>query len=333
MRAYVGTRISPNIIRDNAGFLVCTAAICRSGWQKYRASELGITGNDSVVRVFRPVEEVTACACIASAEGKPVVGVGHPSQFVNPQNAAWASKGHMQNIRVGPPDRNGDTTLVADLHIHDAGLIDSIQRGVRDLSCGYDYELEDGPEPGTYSMKNIRMNHCALVPEGRAQTTKIVDASVPDTFDTLAARYLGRDPATVVIPQKAIDRNAVKDEDTMPKSKDDLDSRLDALLDKLEKFLKTSSDSDEPELIAARANAIDTADHQQAVAEDFESRTQDYLRRAIVIGQPPKSAREEAARAYYQRKWASDDYANLTPAEDFERRTNEAREKMLGGGK
>src|SRR6185312_4889715 len=100
--------ISDHIVRDNAGFLICLAApICRSGWQSYRRSELDPnSGDNSVVEVYRPVEEITAPAAIASAEGKPVVGVGHPSSFVDPSNASWVSKGHIQNIRVGKPDKN-----------------------------------------------------------------------------------------------------------------------------------------------------------------------------------------------------------------------------------
>lgn len=174
-KAYCGSRISEHIIRDNAGFLICTAPVARSGWQEYRYSEINPASNDdAVVRVYRPPSEVTSPATIASGEGKPVVGVGHPARFITPESWSWAAKGHMQNIRVGPRDANGDVTLIADLHIQDGLLIDRIASGVRDLSCGYMYDVEEQPD-GTYTMKNIRMNHVAVVPEGRAKTTYIVD--------------------------------------------------------------------------------------------------------------------------------------------------------------
>ena len=57
--------------------------------------------------------------------------------------------------------------LVADIHVHDAGTIQEIRDGKREISCGYRCEWEENPD-GTMTQRNIRGNHVALVSSGRA---------------------------------------------------------------------------------------------------------------------------------------------------------------------
>jgi hypothetical protein len=183
--AYCGERISTHLIRDNAGFLVAISQpIARSGWQQYKASELDPTsGDDSMVDVYRPPEEVTSAATIASAEGKPIT-MRHPAKFLDRNTVGWSSRGHIQNVRVGPRDEDGNITLVADLHIHDGSLIDQIlSKNLREISMGYTYDCDDGPRDGTYTQRKIRMNHCAVVESGRAGTTYITDSKDSDDMD------------------------------------------------------------------------------------------------------------------------------------------------------
>jgi hypothetical protein len=99
---YWGTRISPHMIKQPDGSLICLGAmIGRTGTQEYKVSEIDKTSNDdSTVEVVRPVSEVTHPKTIASFEGVPPTGVGHPSQFSNPSNYSWIAKGHAQNIRI-----------------------------------------------------------------------------------------------------------------------------------------------------------------------------------------------------------------------------------------
>lgn len=184
-RAYLGESISPHLMRDNAGFLIAIAQpIARSGWQTYRMSEVDpSSSDDSLVEVYRPPEEVTSAATIASAEGKPVT-MRHPPKFLDSGTVGWSSRGHIQNVRIGPRDENGNVTLVADLHIHDGTLIDEIlAKNLRDLSCGYVYDIDDGPREGTYAQRKIRMNHVAVVETGRAGTTYICDSKDNDDMN------------------------------------------------------------------------------------------------------------------------------------------------------
>jgi uncharacterized protein DUF2213 len=173
--AYTGSKLSDNIIRDNAGFLICSAPVCRSGWYSYRRSEIDSNSNsDEMVRVWRDPAEITKDAVLASIEGKPLT-LSHPTRFVDPTSWSWTVKGHLQNARIGPPDTAGNVQVFADVHIQDSHAIDRVNAGLRQLSLGYDYELVAGPEPGTFAQRKLRINHCALVSAGRAGTAQIVD--------------------------------------------------------------------------------------------------------------------------------------------------------------
>ena len=73
--------------------------------------------------------------------------------------------GHAQNIRRGSGEWKD--FMIADLHIHDRDLINAIQNGKREISCGYECDYVKN-EDGTYSQKYIRGNHVAVVDRGRA---------------------------------------------------------------------------------------------------------------------------------------------------------------------
>lgn len=162
MLAYYGTKISPHMTDTPEGYLVChDVPIARTGDMVYRAGELGLEGDpDRPVTVRRYTEDVFDPAAMASFEGKDVTA-GHPAESVSPANHAAYSKGHVQNVR-----REGEK-LVADLLVKDAALISDIKNNViREVSCGYLCSYE--PEGDHYRQGNIRGNHVAVVPRGRA---------------------------------------------------------------------------------------------------------------------------------------------------------------------
>lgn len=177
MVQYYGYTISPNQIETGEGFLICrNVPIARTGEQEYLGREIGLTGADSdrLITVMRPPEEVFSDAALASFEGKPTTN-DHPPDLIGPDDAAVYEKGHAQNIRRG----SGEWAdyVLADLHIHDRELIDAIQNGKREISCGYECEYTKN-EDGTYSQKKIRGNHVAVVERGRAgKRAAILDAA------------------------------------------------------------------------------------------------------------------------------------------------------------
>lgn len=162
MLAYYGTQISPHMKDTPEGYLICRdVPIARTGEMEYLASELGLDGPDKMVTVYRDPADVFAPDALASFEGKDVTS-GHPSENVSPVNHAAYSRGHVQNVR-----RDGDF-VIADLLVKDASLISDIKNGVaREVSCGYNCVYEPLPD-GRYKQTEIRGNHVAVVPRGRA---------------------------------------------------------------------------------------------------------------------------------------------------------------------
>ena len=167
MLAYYCYTISPNQIETGEGFLICkNVPIARTGTQDYLGSELGLSGGESeqIIAVVRPPDEVFSEATLASFEGKPVTN-DHPPGLIGPDEVKTYEMGHAQNIRRGTGEWKD--YMIADLHIHDRDLIDAIQNGKREISCGYECDYVKN-EDGTYSQKNIRGNHVAVVDRGRA---------------------------------------------------------------------------------------------------------------------------------------------------------------------
>ncbi len=167
MIQYYGYTISPNQIETGEGFLICrNVPIARTGDQEYLGREIGLAGSDAdrIITVHRPPEEVFSDAALASFEGKPVTN-DHPPDLIGPDDVMAYEKGHAQVIRRGTGE--WQDYMVADLHIHDRELIDAVQGGKREISCGYECDYVQDPD-GTYRQKNIRGNHIAVVERGRA---------------------------------------------------------------------------------------------------------------------------------------------------------------------
>ena len=159
---YYGSRISPHMTETPEGYLIChDVPINRAGTQEYTAGEMQLDGDpERIITVNRYPEDVFDAAALASFEGKDVTS-GHPPENLTPENHAAYSKGHVENVR-----RAGDQTI-ADLHIKDATLISDIKNGIiREVSCGYVCNWE--PDGAGYKQTNIRGNHVAIVPHGRA---------------------------------------------------------------------------------------------------------------------------------------------------------------------
>ena len=162
--SYYGYTISPNQLETGDGFLICrNVPIARIGKQEYLGTEVD-KPEEQMVTVIRPEEEVFSDAAIASFEGKPFTD-DHPPVLLDADNAAAYAKGHVQNVRRGSGEWKD--YLVADLFVHDAGTIQEIRDGKREISCGYRCEWEENPD-GTMTQRNIRGNHVALVSSGRA---------------------------------------------------------------------------------------------------------------------------------------------------------------------
>lgn len=153
--------------RTNDGYLVTDAFAVRTGIQSYSRRELGLEG-EGMIRVYRPEEEVRSVDSMRTFSHAPVT-LGHPTELVTANNWKDLAKGEVSTEAVWD---NGRIKLP--LIVKDADTIAQIEAGTRQLSAGYTSGLEfvDGvtPEGEHYDavQRNIRINHLAVVPRGRA---------------------------------------------------------------------------------------------------------------------------------------------------------------------
>lgn len=189
MKYSFAVKISEHILEDNIGQLICTdAIIAREGWQEYYEDDVLNNGSYKILEVSRPWEEVLKSA--PTFEGKPII-VYHPDKSVNitVKNIKEFKVGHMQNVRPSEVTIDGEKirVLIADLVFDDPETIEDVKSGkLRDLSCGYFYEI-DKQKMAQY---DIMGEHLALVTEGRAGIARIMDSG-GTLFDI--AKYLKLD--------------------------------------------------------------------------------------------------------------------------------------------
>jgi hypothetical protein len=178
---YYGDKISKRIAKTPEGFLICQdVPISRTGYQEYLASELTDNPVDKhkIIPVYRPATEVFDIRSLASFEGKPVTNE-HPDEDVTPENYQRYSCGHVQNVHAG--DGEDSNKVLADLYITDPVLIKLIEKGKREISCGY-YAEEKKDSTGKIYQTRIRGNHVAVVQNGRAGNKVCIRDKNPFTW-------------------------------------------------------------------------------------------------------------------------------------------------------
>ena len=167
----------------NDYLLIEDNVVARTGIQKYTKRELGLGDSNEVINVMRKSEDVFDDDSIASYNQSPIT-IYHPKQFVDSGNHDKLAVGDLPKA-VADQD-NG--VIRADLIVKTKKGLQAINDGLTQLSMGYtaNIVLQDGvTDDGTpYQaiQKNIRINHIALVPKGRAGIAQLSD-SVMDIED------------------------------------------------------------------------------------------------------------------------------------------------------
>ncbi|MCL1867287.1 MAG: DUF2213 domain-containing protein, partial [Oscillospiraceae bacterium] len=241
---YYGDKISPNITETPEGYLICkNVPIGRTGDMTYTRGELNLDGNpEETVTVHREESEVFNTVAIASFEGKPTTDA-HPNEDVMPDNYANYAKGHGQNVRRGTEENNDK--LVADLFITDPALINEVKNNIRrEISCGYDCNFVPN-EDGTFSQRQIRGNHIAIVRDGRAGSSVCIKDSVPAS------------------EQQPIRKERI----SMAKYQK---SKRNPILSLFAKSVRDAKDSDEvAELIEEVAEVLDSVEKDEETEEEY----------------------------------------------------------------
>lgn len=155
-----GTRIT------NGGYMVGDVRCARTGIQEYAGFEMGF--DQEVVKVYRPEDEVFSESSLATFVGKPVTN-DHPPEMVSADNWRKYAGGSIGNEVL----RDGEFIRVP-ITLMDSSLIKQVKDGKREISMGYEMTLDvtpgETPQGEQYDavMRNLKMNHLAVVDRGRA---------------------------------------------------------------------------------------------------------------------------------------------------------------------
>ena len=149
------------------GYLVASVLCARTGIQDYLGTELD-KPDMPIVRVYRPESSVFAKDSLSTFAGKPTTN-DHPPVQVTADNWREYAVGSIGEEVL----RDGEYIRVP-ITLMDAATIKAVRDGKREISMGYDMELDWTPgatsDGQAYDavMTNLRMNHLAIVDRGRA---------------------------------------------------------------------------------------------------------------------------------------------------------------------
>jgi len=144
-----------------AGYLVVPANLTSVGVFEYRDT----SGN--VSRELRHPDDVFAADSLQTLNLVPVTDM-HPAASVNSDTAHMVQRG-----AVGNDVRADGDFVAATVSVTDKNLINAVKAGRHEVSCGYQCDVTN--ESGEFKGKpydrrqtNIRYDHVAIVPRGRA---------------------------------------------------------------------------------------------------------------------------------------------------------------------
>ena len=249
---FYAEQIGPKRSLTPEGFLLChDVRIARTGVQEYGTNEVPVEDDGSGrVMVDRQADDVFRPETLSSFEGKPVT-IGHPDEFVSPDNFGALACGVTLNVRRG--DGADVDYMVADLLITTKDAIATIQQfGIREVSCGYEADYEQG-EPGRAVQRNIVGNHVALVARGRCGSScSIGDHAMSNPKKSVLARFL--------------DAFKSKDEKEMEKCAKEAEDEAEA--EEAKKEDKKTADALKPILDAIKKIGDDVEELKKAKADD-----------------------------------------------------------------
>jgi uncharacterized protein len=318
--------------RTKDGYLVADVRCARTGVQSYRGAELGMNDRETV-SVYRPASEVFSRDSKVSFAHKPVT-IGHPPEPVTSDNWKRYAVGD-----VGDEIIEDGNYIRVPLKLMDASAIARVSAGEREISMGYSANIEfaDGvtPEGERYDaiMKDIRINHLAIVPKGRAGS----ECRVGDSADNWGATPQHKEPTmttkivvdgvTLASLEDAAAAVAslqakVKDAETKAAELADAHARAvsakdgelaakDATIADLKKTIE-AADASLDDRIAERQSLIDAASKVAGKAIEAKGKTNDAIRREAVAIRLGDEAVKDKDAAYVVA--AFDTLANVASA-------------------
>jgi hypothetical protein len=249
------------------GYLRVWCKAARTGTQLYRRAD------GSQVREYRPPEEVGKPEALATFGMTPVT-YEHPPVLLDSDNTKKFQVGYS-----GSQVRYNDGFVEVALVITDKDSIERITKGdAREVSAGYkvDFDPTPGitPEGESYDgvQRNIRVNHIAVVPRGRAgpevrllldrmdaadAVAEPIDHSQPKSPTSLVMATIHLDGLEMELPAEAASavqshvRELGKQISALTTERNDLSAKLDSLTEEFHAL------SEEKEMAEGRADALE----------------------------------------------------------------------------
>ena len=201
---------------------------------------------DKIYQVLRPEEELNSQETLDSFKLIPIVD-DHTMLGTKPGMQPAEEKG-VHGV-IGDDVYYKDGTIYGDLKIFSESLKEEIENGKKELSMGYfcDYELAEGEyngEPYQAIQRNLRINHVALVDEGRmGADVRVMDRQI--TFDSIKEIKEMTKLQKKSLGKSALDEDIeelTKSEDECGSQDEDVDKR--ALIDEIGGMLKDKVDEE-----------------------------------------------------------------------------------------
>ena len=271
-------------IKTDEGFVRDAPIIGRTGILEYR----NVDG--SIRREYRPPEEAFNVDSLASIRGKPITQLHH---------GLVTSANYFNSHPVGTvisDGRQDGNNIRADVVIY------SLDTKDRELSLGYETELEETPgvtpEGEHYDaiQRNIRYNHLAIVPRGRAGNARLnMDGNQSieevETMSTKIKMDNGIEyevPAEVKVAYDAM----VEKADATKKDLDAMTAKFDSATAEIEK-LKADAEKAEADFKAKFDEAVKTTIELREIArkhgvEKADELSNEEIKKAVVAKVHPK---------------------------------------------
>ena len=284
-------------IKTDEGFVRDAPIIGRTGILEYR----NVDG--SIRREYRPPEEAFNADSLASIRGKPIT-LGH--------HGLVSSANYRETKPVGTvisDGRQDGNNIRADVVIY------SLDTDDRELSCGYQTELDETPgvtEDGEHYdaiQRNIVYNHLAIVPRGRAGNARLnMDGEqiLESEVDKMSKKIkldngIEYDvPAEVEVAFGAMIAKA----DEQKKELDAMTAKFDSAAAEIEK-LKQDAAKAEADFKAKFDDAVKTTIELRTIAqkhgiEKADEMSNDEIKKAVVMKVHPKLSLDGKSAEYIE---------------------------------
>ncbi|AKG66945.1 DUF2213 domain-containing protein [Lactobacillus helveticus] len=279
---------------DQTGFLyVYRVPIAGAMVQKYVKSD----GSEEMEAKLP--EEILSDATVSSANSKPVTDGHH----------GLVTKDNSHDLLKGFTASNGHVEgnmLYNDITITDPNLISQIKSGdKRELSIGFETQMD--PTSGTYNgtkydavQRNIRINHVAVVPKGRAghevrligDSAEAVEQVEPseEKGNQMETRVVRADGQNITVAADDVEKITKLDADNSAKAKqiDELNAKIKALQDEKAK-IEGKADESAKKADEAQAKADSLEADNKKLQEEFDKYKADGVDKKLELIDKVKS--------------------------------------------